>query len=569
MTNFVVAFADDMRYDMLPYMPFTRTLGGLGRVFTGLRCSGPLCQPSRTSFLTGQRSRRHRVYDNSTAGLATVDLDNTLAKWLDDAGYRCGLMGKGLNGQAGTEPKDTGWDTWLQITSASLGNGFGIWDGTSSTTSTQHEIDWMLAQATTFIGGSEPWFLTLWPRIPHSDYAPRPVDQHAYGSTIWPIVEEPADVSDQPVWVQNLAVLTDADKWTIHADARGMLRELVGLDYLMQEIMRLIDPSDTVVVFVSDNGYHLGEHRRVSFTNTSKWCPFDVSIRLPMVIAGQGFTAGTTSQPVQIEDITKTIVAMSGADQVIGHTILSPLDGVDLRDVQANPSSYSSRTLLHQKRVVTGALISPDFDAVTTTTRKLVRYYGDTVGNARPDGTISSSNTTVTGAATHHQAINETSPSDAEYVQGNTNTAATFEVSLGNITDPDYADSLRHVMRMRASRSSTANVNITIALVQGTTIKATRTETGVGATITDYSYVLTADEANTITDYTDLRLRFTQNQAANVGMRIYYTTQEIPTRTYAAYDLDTDPNEHANWAGEAGRLTERNTLEAALDALLV
>lgn len=43
---------------------------------------------------------------------------------------------------------------------------------------------------------------------------------------------------------------------------------------------------------------------------------------------------------------------------------------------------------------------------------------------------------------------------------------------------------------------------------------------------------------------------------------------ETGTDEYEAYDLDIDPDEHANWANDAGRRAERDALEAELDQLL-
>ena len=46
------------------------------------------------------------------------------------------------------------------------------------------------------------------------------------------------------------------------------------------------------------------------------------------------------------------------------------------------------------------------------------------------------------------------------------------------------------------------------------------------------------------------------------------TTLDSPDR-YEAYDLDIDPDELNNWANDPSRTSERDALEAALDALLL
>ena len=50
----------------------------------------------------------------------------------------------------------------------------------------------------------------------------------------------------------------------------------------------------------------------------------------------------------------------------------------------------------------------------------------------------------------------------------------------------------------------------------------------------------------------------------------YPSVRQAPTGpfTYEAYDLDTDPDEFSNWAGDEARRGERDVLEAELNALL-
>ena len=51
--------------------------------------------------------------------------------------------------------------------------------------------------------------------------------------------------------------------------------------------------------------------------------------------------------------------------------------------------------------------------------------------------------------------------------------------------------------------------------------------------------------------------------------KLYRYPSETGTDRFEAYDLDIDPNEWDNWANDSTRIDERNTLEAALDQLLV
>jgi arylsulfatase A-like enzyme len=94
-------------------------------------------------------------------------------------------------------------------------------------------------------------------------------------------------------------------------------------------------------------------------------------MHVPLLAIGPGFTAGTTTVPVTGQDITATVCAILGVTPPITQ------DGVDLRDVQDNPGSYSSRKLLHQGRNDTSPDDIPDWDGITTETRKLIRYVDD------------------------------------------------------------------------------------------------------------------------------------------------------------------------------------------------
>lgn len=89
--------------------------------------------------------------------------------------------------------------------------------------------------------------------------------------------------------------------------------------------------------------------------------------------------------------------------------------------------------------------------------------------------------------------------------------SATLEVKLGIVEDP--LSSTGHVIRYRLGKSATggAQINMDISLVQGTTVIATWSHSNVDA-LTTYSQTLTALQADAITDYSDLRLRFSATQ---------------------------------------------------------
>jgi hypothetical protein len=105
--------------------------------------------------------------------------------------------------------------------------------------------------------------------------------------------------------------------------------------------------------------------------------------------------------------------------------------------------------------------------------------------------------------------IDEATFSDADLISSNNNTNNACEVALSAVTDP--LGNTGHVVRYRYRKNAAAGNarDITVALVQGATVRASATHTGISETFTAGSFTLASGEADAITDYADLRLRFT------------------------------------------------------------
>ena len=112
-----------------------------------------------------------------------------------------------------------------------------------------------------------------------------------------------------------------------------------------------------------------------------------------------------------------------------------------------------------------------------------------------------------------------------------------FEVSLTDITDPGVATG--HIMRIRGRCAVTSVVHdVEFHLYEGTTLRATGTGTWNSLTWTTLSYTLTESEANAITDYTDLRIRFAADQISGTSARAQVTGVELEV-SYVADTLRT------------------------------
>lgn len=109
-------------------------------------------------------------------------------------------------------------------------------------------------------------------------------------------------------------------------------------------------------------------------------------------------------------------------------------------------------------------------------------------------------------------AIDEAVASDADFTTSPTAPAgATLEVALGAVEDPQA--STGHVVRYRYRKNTTggAQINLTVALMQGAVQIASWSHTNIDA-VTTAAQTLTGPQADAITDYSNLRLRFTATQ---------------------------------------------------------
>lgn len=124
----------------------------------------------------------------------------------------------------------------------------------------------------------------------------------------------------------------------------------------------------------------------------------------------------------------------------------------------------------------------------------------------RPDSDVTVNSWTATPL---WQKIDESTFSDADFISGDNNTNDSCEVGLSNVGDP--LSSTGHVFRYRYRKSAAGGNarNITVGLYQGGTLIAEQTHNGISETFTAGSLTLTGTQADSITDYNDLRIRFT------------------------------------------------------------
>jgi N-acetylglucosamine-6-sulfatase len=386
--NFLLIVADDMRYDQLEYMPrVQRLIRDPGTAFTQGRCNVPLCQPSRVGFFTGQTSKHNHELAVGFAGSSLTDHDNCIGRWMRDAGYRCGFLGKYVNwyDATGGIARPAGYDAWHELITHDKEYEFRVRvDSEVVTVTDVYSTDYLAEQAIGFMRGAEPFLCIVTPTQPHAPSHPRRDLADAWSDAQWPVVDE-VDVSDKPPWIRRLPALTAGDIEEIVAIARGALQELSAVDDMVDRMIGAMDADvldNTVVIFTSDNGIHFGEHRRRG--SGTKSGPYEVGLHVPLLVRGPGFGAGTeiTAPSLVFQDINATMRHLGGAEAGLPHQA-----GVSLAAMAAAPAEHASRILLH---AIGQGFNAASGDGITTGPdhpigfRKLYRYPSADAGRGGP-----------------------------------------------------------------------------------------------------------------------------------------------------------------------------------------
>lgn len=349
--NIVVIMTDDQDLTMgsLDYMPRLRHyLTERGTTFENFFTPQSLCCPSRVTFLRGQYPHNHQVYTNlpPLGGFEkayTLGLEqDTLATALHNAGYRTGLIGKYLNGY----PLSTnqtyippGWDAWFSPTTEGAYGSYNYTVNENGTlvnygsSQTDYITDVLRNKALDFLGRSsppsseQPFFLLLTFYAPHSPA--NPAQRHI---NLFPNAQVPrsasfneGDMSDKPAFMQARPSLNETQIAELDLQYRRRVQALQAVDEAIEALVLQLAANNqlenTYIFFLSDNGYHLGQHR----LPTGKGTPYEEDIHVPLIVRGPDVRAGVArAELASMIDLTPTLAE-------IGHATTGyPCDGQSL-----------------------------------------------------------------------------------------------------------------------------------------------------------------------------------------------------------------------------------------------
>lgn len=340
--NIVFISADDMTLDELRYLPRVRELlGDAGVRFSNFTAPQPLCCPSRAQMLTGQYAQNNGVRSNAGpfGGYAQLRPETALPVWLQDADYQTAMVGKYLNGYhdstAEANGREVGWDHWdPTIHGVYEYFGYTQYNDGDPIRPTEYHTDYVAQKSADLVADmaddGSPFF--LWTSFvgPHGTYPVKDEDSGRFPpvvaprhlglypgltarSRLKPSFNEP-DMSDKPPYLaRRKRIPAKQMDFLQRARAQALAAVDEGVAAIVDSLRASGVASNTLIVFTSDNGYLLGEHRF-----QGKILAYDEAVRVPLLMSGLDLPAGVvSSQSAAMIDLAPTFAALAGATPLV------------------------------------------------------------------------------------------------------------------------------------------------------------------------------------------------------------------------------------------------------------
>jgi arylsulfatase A-like enzyme len=338
--NVVLIMTDQQAASALPLYgnptvkaPNLDKLAGQGCLFTNAYTSCPLCVPARVSTFTGQYPSAHGSLDNN---VLMVPGKRHLLRLMKQAGYVTGLCGKNHcfreedlalldrfdecshYGPTSADEDYLEVRRWLQA----CDDLKGCWAYTKNPFPPERlGTHWITDRAMEFVEENRERQFFLWysigdPHIPFqaaepyaSMYPPEEVDMP-------PFREGEMEGKPRAQQIDRAVMCGDeVDEERI----RNIRSIYYGMNsYIDDEVGRFLAKldelglaEDTLVVYVSDHGEYLGEHRMIRKSKSA----YDCLTHVPFIVRGPGVNSGSRSNEfVSHEDIMPTVLSAAGIE---------------------------------------------------------------------------------------------------------------------------------------------------------------------------------------------------------------------------------------------------------------
>ena len=355
------------------HTPNIERLAQRGVVFLNAQTASPLCCPSRTALMLGKRPSTTGVYNNGQWWRPHMPDAVSLPMAFRSHGYSAVGAGKIFHHTAGSNPPDQ-WDgfqrlvfnddpwfrgvklnyPWSKHVPYPEGYPFcgmrgtpheGDWGVIPGKTESEYDDARTADYAIRFLGRDhkKPFFLACGIFHPHLPwYAPkRYFDLYPLSEITLPNVPED-DLDDVPAEGCRLSKTRRADFERIKEAGKwkeAVQAYLACISFADAQIGRVLDALDkspygdnTVVVFWSDHGWHLGEKQ-----HWHKMTLWEEAARIPFIWVVPGVKRGVCTRPVDTMCVYPTLLELCGLPPQ------GDLDGVSIVPLLRNPKTEWER----------------------------------------------------------------------------------------------------------------------------------------------------------------------------------------------------------------------------------
>ncbi|MCA9015955.1 MAG: sulfatase [Planctomycetaceae bacterium] len=345
-TNVLFLICDDLNCDLGCYghpqvkSPNIDQLAKQGVRFAHAYCQFPLCGPSRASFMTGMYPDQTLVHRNAIYVREHVPNVQTMSQMFRDNGYFATRVGKiyhyNVPKHIGTGGHDDPY-SWNQtfnprgrdvddedliftLTPGSFG-GTLSWlaaDGTDEEQTDGIAADIAIQQLKQFAKKQQPFFLAVGLYRPHTPYVAPKNYFEMYPTAEIKVPQVPdgyletLPVPAQKSLTRKKQQINLPDKLARQA-IQAYYASITFADAQLGKILETLKQTglddNTIIVFTSDHGYHMGEHGHWQKTTL-----FENATRVPLIIAGPGVTAKgqTAMSPAEMVDFYPTLAELCG-----------------------------------------------------------------------------------------------------------------------------------------------------------------------------------------------------------------------------------------------------------------
>lgn len=347
--NFLVIFTDDQTYRAIGYnnpvvkTPHLNELASEGLIFNRAYVASPICAASRAAMMSGVFPLRNGVVGLGQKAFRKYHkggarADQTLAVQLQKAGYHCAFWGKSHIG----DPKRYGFSEGQELN-----------DYTDD--ATFKEAGKFLTRMAT---DTKPFFLWIGVRQPHVPLNPKQSWLDLYDENSFELepnfrkfpLDETINNQGTPRQLlyrgsdytnnwRNVPVGPPRNEETVRLFMKAYYATISHMDDQIGKLIEHLETTklseNTVIVFLSDNGFHLGNHGL-----GNKITMHEESVRVPMFIHWSRLQAKGKKSDALVSslDVYPTLLELAGLEcpkYVQGKSLVPVMDDpeTELRDV--------------------------------------------------------------------------------------------------------------------------------------------------------------------------------------------------------------------------------------------